>query len=398
MIPNIAIIGVGGYGKVHLRHLLDFHKRGEASLTAAVALPVDRTASLTDELNSIGCRIHASLEELIDALPELAVDLAIVTTPIHLHADMSIALLQAGVHVLVEKPLTASREEAQRISHAIKSSGRQLSVGFQYLHAPEVRELHQLLYSGSIGRLEKISIHGAWPRSHSYYCRNNWAGRLELNGSPVLDSPINNAMSHFVMLALSLGSPPGQAPATPSSISAELYRIQRIDSFDTAVVKTKIRNGPDIEIYCTHSSERIAAPRLKIIGTKGRGEWIQDTFATLEGEADFNWRQEAHPEAHTRECMLRDVISKLKDPSSFACLPEIAVHHVGLVGNLHRHVPITLVPEDRTRQREQDGAIFTYLPGLDELLENASNSSKHLHELGADWAVAPITFSPTDLT
>lgn len=395
MKPQTALVGVGGYGLVHLRHLLDFHQRGELSLKAVVALPADRTEWLVEELGAIGCHIYSSIEDLITGLPTRRIDLAIVTTPIHLHADMAVALLAAEVNVLLEKPIAASLHDAQRITRTSEKFGRQIAVGFQYLHAPEVRTLHRLLYDGSIGNLEKIAIYGAWPRSHTYYGRNNWAGRLHLDGTSVLDSPINNAMSHFVMLALSLCSPPGQVYLKkPRHISAELYRIQRIVSFDTAVVKLDMPEGPKVEIYCTHSSRNLAPPHLSITGSKGQGEWIQDSFASLEGEPNVSWRQDAHPEAHTRECMLRDVIAKLEEPSSFSCSTSLATQHVDLVETLHKHIPITPVSADLTRQREQDDAQYTYLPGLGEFLETAARNSKHLHETGAAWAVAPTTFSP----
>ena len=393
MKPQIALIGVGGYARVHLRHLLDFHASGELAFAAVVALPSDSAPEVLQPLRAIGCRIYESLAELISNLSAHPLDLAIVPTPIHLHADMSIALLQAGVHVLVEKPLTASLADADRIAAVSAASGRRVAVGFQYLHAPEVRGLHQRLHHGAIGHIKGIAIHGAWPRSHTYYQRNDWAGRLHVNGSPVLDSPINNAMSHFVMLALYLGSPPGQPPPTPSRVSAELYRIQSIESFDTAIVRTQLPEGPWVEICCTHSSERIAAPRLRIVGENGHGEWVQDQYAALHSASNLSWRQDAQPEAHTRQCMLRDVLASLQDPSAFICQPSFAATHVRLVEALHRHAPINDVDHALTRLRTENGATFTYLPGLDELLETAARTGRHLHEIGAAWARPPVRFS-----
>ena len=393
MRTRVALIGVGGYGRVHLRHLLDFHTRGELELAAAVVLPTDASPALQIELAALDCHVFTSFTGLLQAAPALRLDLAIVPTPIHLHADMSVALLEAGLHVLVEKPLTASPADAARIADTANRARRHLAVGFQYLHAPEIRALRQHLQSGTIGPLTTITIHGAWPRSHAYYQRNGWAGRLKLEGQPVLDSPVNNAMSHFVMLALHLAAPADATVAVPRRVSAELYRAQRIESFDTAVIHLETEHGPRIEIYCTHSSEHITAPRLRLTGEAGTGEWVQDRYASLSSPGRFDWREDAHPESHTRECMLRDVLHFVRGEPAFVCQAESAAAHVKLVDVLHRFVPIQTLPENAVRQRSEGDEVYSFVPGLGEHLAEAAMRGCHLHAVGTTWAGSPTGFS-----
>jgi predicted dehydrogenase len=384
--PRTALVGIGGYGRVHLRHLLDFQRRGELVLAAAVVFPPEPDTAVVAELRAAGCEILESFEALLAALPRLRVEFAILPTPIHLHARMSIALLRAGVDVLVEKPLAATPADAEAILTAARTGGRRLAVGFQYLHAPEVRSLRRQLEAGAIGALRRLAVHAAWPRSHAYYTRNAWAGRLRVGEDWVLDSPFSNAMSHFLMVMLHLAGGGAAELAQPVRFAAELYRAQAIESFDTAVLHLETAEGVRLDFYGTHSSESIGRPTLHIEGAAGTAEWVQDSHARLRGTAG-EWWQEAFPEADTRERMLRDVLAHRRGEPARICSAEMAALHVRCIDELHRNVAITPVPAECLARQQADGQTFTYVPGLDPLFQEAARSGRSLAEMGIAWAV-----------
>jgi predicted dehydrogenase len=387
-VPRTVLVGVGGYGRVHLRHLLDFHRRGEIVLAAAVVFPPEPDEAVLGDLREVGCEILASFEALLAALPRLRLAFAVVPTPIHLHAAMTLSLVRAGVDVLVEKPLTASPADAAVIAQAATSNKRRVAVGFQYLHAPEVRALGTKLAEGAIGALRRLVVHAAWPRSLAYYSRNAWAGRLKLEDSWVLDSPVSNAMSHFLMVMLYLGERAGAPLNEPVNLTAELYRAQAIESFDTAVLQFTAANGIRLDFYGTHSSASIGRPSLRIEGTAGTAEWVQDSHASLEGPGG-RWEQTAFPESDTRERMLRDVLKHNRGEPAEVCSIEMAALHVQCIAGLHREFPVTPVPAAHIRRHEVDGQVFTYVPGLDEILLAAARTGQNLSEAGAAWAVKP---------
>lgn len=387
--PRTALVGIGGYGRVHLRHLLDFHRRGEIVLAAAVVFPPEPDRTVLAELAAAGCEVVDSFEALLAALPRLRLEFAVVPTPIHLHAPMTIALLRAGVDVLVEKPLAATPAEVEAIAAAARASGRQVAVGFQYLHAPEVRALSDRLAAGAIGRLRRLVVHAAWPRSHAYYARNTWAGRLRLNEAWVLDSPVSNAMSHFFMVMLHLAAQSGAKLGEPLALSGELYRAQQIESFDTAVVQLTTADGVRLDFYGTHSSAEIGRPSLNIEGEKGSAEWVQDSHARLTGPGG-EWEQRAHPEFDTRERMLRDVLAQRQGAAVEICTAAMAAWHVRGIAALHREIPITPVAAEHGRSQTRDGQTFTFLPGLDESLRAAARAGQSLAAAGVAWAVSPV--------
>ena len=81
------------------------------------------------------------------------VDVVYVSLPNHLHAEWSIRALQAGKHVLCEKPLAISVEEVDRMMAASQSSGKVLAEAFMYLHHPQTTIARQWLLEGHLGEI-----------------------------------------------------------------------------------------------------------------------------------------------------------------------------------------------------------------------------------------------------
>jgi predicted dehydrogenase len=94
------------------------------------------------------------------------IDIVVVSTPNGILADVVVAALDAGKHVLMEKPMGRNLAEAERILAAAESSGRVLHVGFNHRFHPGVRRAAELVHSGAIGRLITIRArygHGGRP-------------------------------------------------------------------------------------------------------------------------------------------------------------------------------------------------------------------------------------------
>jgi predicted dehydrogenase len=367
------------------------HARSEVVLVAIVAIDEDAQSPQSERLRRIGCEVIPDFESMISEMPRLQLDVCIVPTPIHLHCAHTVALLHAKVNVLVEKPLTATLRDADLIVAAQRATQRFVAVGFQYLHAAEVQALKSHLRSGAIGAVKRVSVLTLWPRSHEYYSRNHWAGRLRIADAWVLDSPIANAMAHFFMLLLYL-SGEGDESSRISEMSAELYRVQEIESFDTAVVSMVTTTGCRLDFYGTHSSRETTRPLIRVEGERGHAEWVQDSHASLDGPAG-SWRQEASAESVTRERMLRDVLAHSSGEERFICTPELAREHVRCVNALQAHVPIHVVEEDSKRLRQERDETFTYVPGLDEHLSVAFTHRCDLHSTAASWSAVPTRFT-----
>jgi predicted dehydrogenase len=260
---------------------------------------------------------------------------------------MTIAALRSGANVLVEKPLAGSIAEVEAVEAEERKSGRFVAVGFQDLYEPSAAWLKQELINQTIGEIRSVRFLGIWPRGRSYFTRNDWAGRLQSGGVPVLDSPLNNAFGHFVMLSLYFASPEeqGAAPAVPEGV--ELFRAHAIESFDTAVVKLRTRG--DVKIWCgvSHVSHETVEPEIFIQGAGGTAGWRFENETWL---VDMHGRrqQRAMPNiTGTRQAMMAAVLRRLKQPDEPICGVALARRHTEVIEAIHQASPITeFAPKD----------------------------------------------------
>ena len=120
---STAIIGAGGIGRVRAKSISD---SGTARVVAIADIDPVRAKELADEFSA---SYSANWRELV-ARPDI--EAVVVSTPTKFHAEIAVAALQAGKHVLCEKPLSRTTEEAQRIVEAARVANRVLKTGFNY--------------------------------------------------------------------------------------------------------------------------------------------------------------------------------------------------------------------------------------------------------------------------
>jgi UDP-N-acetylglucosamine 3-dehydrogenase len=127
---------------MHARSAVGLH---DVRVVAVAALPLDEAASLAAE-----CGARAASAEEICAADD--VDLVVVATPTHLHAEYVIAAAKAGKHVFCEKPIARTREQAEAMVRACDEAGVRLAVGHVVRYFPEYQHAKRLLDDGTLGR------------------------------------------------------------------------------------------------------------------------------------------------------------------------------------------------------------------------------------------------------
>jgi len=166
--PEIALIGVSGFGEVHYTNFLQCHREDRLRIVAVTVINHEQQEEKCRVLESIGCRVFSNTDEMFAAISGQC-DLCVIPTGIHLHATMTTAVLAAGCNVLVEKPAAATIQEVFSMQEAKRKSDRFVAVGFQKLYAPETLTIKQAILDGFIGRVTSIRCRGLWPRPQSYY-------------------------------------------------------------------------------------------------------------------------------------------------------------------------------------------------------------------------------------
>ena len=151
--------GPGAFiGDVHRRAaLLD---GGVELVAGAFSSDPERSREKGRELLLDAARVYASLEEMLDrelALPAgERVDFVSIVTPNHLHFPMAGALLEAGIHVVCDKPMTFDVAEARRLKELVERSGRVFALTHNYTGYPMVKLARDLVRQGELGPVRKI--------------------------------------------------------------------------------------------------------------------------------------------------------------------------------------------------------------------------------------------------
>ncbi|MCP3741713.1 Gfo/Idh/MocA family protein [Rossellomorea sp. BNER] len=165
---KVAIIGCGSIAK-H-RHLPEYKTSEFVEIVAVCDIVSERANGFADLYEA---KAYTNYEEL---LMDSAIDAVSVCTPNYLHAPISIAALQAGKHVLCEKPMATSREEAEEMISAAEKSNKKLMIAHNQRFVPSHQKARNLIETGEIGKIYSFRTafgHGG-PEGWSADGKDSW--------------------------------------------------------------------------------------------------------------------------------------------------------------------------------------------------------------------------------
>lgn len=382
--PEIAVVGMGGFALAHRRYVKQVEEAGLGRQIAQVAIPVDQQA-FADDLRGMaerGIAVYGSLREMLAADRE-RIDVVCIPTGIPLHRPMTVAALEAGCNVLVEKPAAGSIQDVDAMLAAERGSGKRCAVGFQHLYRSDIQQVKDWICQGRLGRIERISAFGCWPRSPDYYARNGWAGRLAVGDTWVLDSPHNNALAHAVNAMCYLGCNRVGETVTPVGIQAELYRANDIESADT--VALRLRSAEEVEIFfaVSHCTDQNINPTFVISAEKGILELGYGGGIRIQwkdgGEESWNVEKEENR-------VLEDVVEVVAEKRpQLACPLSVARAHALCVSGTFESSAIHNIPEGVREVDAKEGSIV--VKEMTETVQRASREAALFSELGVEWAL-----------
>jgi predicted dehydrogenase len=380
-------VGLGGYAGAMCKFLLDENVRLGAYLNVKAVYephlaPHDH---LIERLRTLDIKILPTYDALL-AEPVACVYLPI---PIHLHRPFAEKALAAGKHVLCEKPVAGTVDDVDALIAARDRAGKGFFIGFQDIYDRREIALKRRLLEGAIGRITRVTVAGCWPRTLSYYQRNNWAGRLRVDGSFILDSPVNNAMAHFVNLAAFLAGPALDRALTPARLEAELYRSYPIENYDTACLRITSAEGPSLLVLLTHACRNNINPLITLYGTAGRCELEVFDHYDLHTPAGTT-RVDMHGE--TRQDMNEKIAAwVLGDPPSepLATL-ELARVHTLIVNGASDAARVKTLEKGQYEQIGSTADPHLVIPGIEQAFVACADNGQMLHESGRyPWTSAP---------
>jgi UDP-N-acetyl-2-amino-2-deoxyglucuronate dehydrogenase len=247
---RFAIIGCGRIAQRHAAHI-----NNKGMLVAVCDVVKEKANQLGKEYNAIP---YYSIEELLKS--ESTLDVITICTPNGLHAEHSIKALQAGFHVLCEKPMALKTRDCELMIRAADEAGKRLFIIKQNRYNPPVVAVKKALDEGRLGKVYSIQLNCFWNRRKDYYS-NSWKGTRQMDGGTLFTQ-----FSHFIdLLYWMLGD-----VAVMQSMMHNYDHQGVIEFEDTGVVMLQFVSGAMGAInYTVNSYDKNMEGSLTIFGERG---------------------------------------------------------------------------------------------------------------------------------
>lgn len=295
---KVAIIGTGAISSSHIEGYLQFEER--CQIVALCDLYPEK-AEAKREQYGLDAKVVQDYKELL----EDDIDIVSVCTPPFMHAPVTIDFLNAGSHVIVEKPMAASLEECDAMIEAAEKSGKVLSVIAQNRFRNPVMKLKSVLDSGMAGHILHAQVDSFWWRGHCYYDLW-WRGTWEKEGG---GPTLNHAVHHMDALLWMLGRP-SEIQAYMSNVAHDNAEVEDLsiamlrypNGSLGQITSSVIHHGEEQQFIFQGQHARISAP-WKVTASVSKPNGFPDRHAELEEQIQdyYNKLPDLPYEGHTAQ-------------------------------------------------------------------------------------------------
>ncbi len=260
---RFGVVGFGNIGRTHVQTLVS----GAVGRARATAVVSRQPAELPE-----GVLGFQSAEAMLESGE---VDAVIVATPTMNHPAVGKQVLDAGLHLVMEKPVAMSLAEAQALVEAVPD-GALAAVMLNQRHHPVYRQIHDIIAQGRLGRLVRYNwLMTAWYRPEAYFQVSTWRGTWPGEGGGAL---LNQCIHNLDVLQWILGMPESLVA------DARFGKFHQIDVEDEVTAMLSGAHGVT-GVVVMSTGEAPGANRLDIVGDRGTLSYDGDTLhlATTEG-------------------------------------------------------------------------------------------------------------------
>ena len=249
---RIALVGAGVIGAHHGLVISELADRVE--LVAVVDVHPERAEQLAAE------RGGKAFTSLTDALAAVPIDIVVICTPTGRHGEVAIKALQAGKHVIIEKPAETTVAKTDMIIDAQRKAGTLVAVISQHRFDQSTEIALDAIARGELGRLTTGIASIDWWRGQSYYDSGDWRGTCELDGGGAL---MNQGVHTVDLLVATMGRPV-EVFAYTGTLAHE-----RIEVEDAAVAVVRFESGALGVLHATTAAYPGLSARLQVHGDQG---------------------------------------------------------------------------------------------------------------------------------
>jgi len=195
-----GVIGLGWAGQ---QHMLGYANTADVDLVALAGMEIDALQQLGDTYKISEKHRYTDWRELVD---DGQLDLLSIAVPTTLHAPMAVAALDAGMHVLSEKPMAENADTARLMVEAAERNDRVLDVSFNHRRRGHVQALKKIIDAGLLGRIYYAKT--GWLRREGIPGLGSWfTRRAASGGGPLMDLGVHMLDIAFYLM----GEPPVRA-------------------------------------------------------------------------------------------------------------------------------------------------------------------------------------------
>ncbi len=249
---KFAVIGQGHIGK---RHAEMIRRNAQCELVAVCdALPKEEIG-----LENLKEKFYSNIDELLKNHPDIEV--VNVCTPNGLHAEHALKALNAGKHVVVEKPMALTKSDCEKVIYAALQNHKTVFCVMQNRYSPPSVWLKDVIDNKILGDIYMVQLNCYWNRDERYYKKGNWKGTNELDGGTLFTQ-----FSHWVDIMYWLFGDIKNIQAK----FADFNHQNSTDFEDSGFVSFDFINGGMGSInYSTAVWDKNLESSLTIIGSKG---------------------------------------------------------------------------------------------------------------------------------
>jgi predicted dehydrogenase len=250
---KVGLIGGGGIASAHIR---GYRQHAERIGITAIADAVEQTAvARGDEL---GATPYTEYRRMLEAEELDAVDICL---PHHLHRDAIVAAAKSGKHILCEKPLCLTADEAADVRAAVHANGVTLMCAHNQLFLPAVAKAKQLLDAGIIGTIYEVRTTDSFYNDFDPTTMGWRASSTTSGGGELIDTGYHPT---YLMLHLAGGSP------VEATAMLSTHRLKFMDGEDSAQVLIRFDNGVVGQLVTSWAYQPTAATeRFSVVGELG---------------------------------------------------------------------------------------------------------------------------------
>ena len=249
---RLGLIGVGGMGRGHAQNVTEGRVR-RCEVTAAS----DSDPAAAGRIP--GAKFFDSATDLIRCGE---VDAVLIATPHYSHTSIGIEALEAGLHVLVEKPISVHKADCERLTAAHRDPKQVFAAMFNQRTDPHYRKIREIVQSGQLGALRRVNwMVTSWFRTDAYYASGGWRGSWAGEGGGVL---LNQAPHQLDLLWWIVGEMPARLRAF-----CGFGRFHNIEVEDDVTAYFEYAGGAT-GVFATTTGEAPGVNRLEISGDMGR--------------------------------------------------------------------------------------------------------------------------------